>query len=87
MPNIFSSKKEKEQPAFDAITAVKTFIDLHKTNPSDNLNVIPLLRCPKYGGKLELNGDRTRAVSKEAGIYYPVEDNTPIMISSEANRL
>lgn len=67
--------------------AINAFLNLHKANPGDNLNVIPLLQCPKYGGTITLSSDRKKAVSREAGIYYPIENDIPIMISSEAKSL
>jgi ubiquinone/menaquinone biosynthesis C-methylase UbiE/uncharacterized protein YbaR (Trm112 family) len=84
---IEAKKKNKEEGTVDEIEAVKNFYRLHAQNPSDNLNILPLLKCPKYGGRLELNTERTKVIAKEAGIYYPVENNIPILISSEAVKL
>lgn len=56
----------------------------HLSDPGNNLNLLPLLKCPKYGGNLELSADNKRAISEEAGIYYPVENDIPILVSSEA---
>ena len=54
-------------------------------NPQDNLNIISLLKCPKYGGDLEISEDRKRIVSPVSGNYYPVINNVPILIASESN--
>jgi ubiquinone/menaquinone biosynthesis C-methylase UbiE/uncharacterized protein YbaR (Trm112 family) len=61
-----------------------TFYEQHKAHPTDNLNCIALLRCPKYGGDLTLSADRKRVLNLEAGIYYPIEQDIPILIKSEA---
>jgi len=50
----------------------------------DNLSITPLLKCPKYGGDLSLSNDRKKLTSLEAGIYYPIENDIPILIKSEA---
>ena len=56
----------------------------HDTGNFDNLNVLYLCRCPKYGGKLVMSKDRKKAISEEAGIYYPIYNDIPILIKSEA---
>ncbi len=62
---------------------IEMFMEAHKTNPLDNLNVRHLLRCPKTNSNLELNSERTKLISVEAGTAYPIIDNIPIMIESE----
>jgi len=59
------------------------FFQLHQQNPKDNLNVWPLLQCPKYGVALTLSPDRKKLIAEKAGIYYPVEKDIPVLISSE----
>lgn len=66
---------------------VDSFKKAHFLNPKDNLNIIPLLRCPKYGSDIELSSDKKKAISKGNGIYYPIENGIPIMIVSEAKNL
>ncbi len=63
--------------------SVATFLQSHHAN-WDNLNVVPLLRCPKYGGQLTLRQDRKRLLALDAGICYPVENEIPILVKSEA---
>jgi ubiquinone/menaquinone biosynthesis C-methylase UbiE/uncharacterized protein YbaR (Trm112 family) len=63
------------------------FYAKHTANPTDNLNCIPLLKCPKYGGDLVLSDNRKRVLALEAGIYYPIENEIPILIKSEAGLL
>jgi len=64
--------------------SVEKFITAHKNNPNNNLNIVSLLRCPKYGREVELDITNNRIISKESGIYYPIEQNIPIMIASES---
>ena len=78
---ITASKKEK---VTNNTNALKHFLKLHGQNPGSNLNIVPLLKCPKYGGDLELNDTKDKLISVEAGIYYMIEDDIPILISSEA---
>jgi len=42
------------------------------------------LKCPKYGGNLILSEGKDKAISVENGIYYPIVNNIPIIIESEA---
>jgi len=81
---ITASKKGK---VTNNTNALKHFMKLHGQSPDSNLNIIPLLKCPKYGGDLELNVTKDRLISVEAGIYYMIEDDIPILISSEARSL
>lgn len=66
---------------------VGDFIRLHKLDPANNLNIIPLLRCPVSGGSLKLSDDKKKMLSPDAGIYYPIEDSIPVLIKSEAIKL
>ncbi len=84
--SIYISAKKKDKKA-TTNNAIAKFIQLHKTNPSDNLNIITLLRCPIHGSEIELSSDGKKAISKGHGIYYPIENDIPIMISSEARSL
>lgn len=63
---------------------LQKFRYLHQQNPSDNLNIACLLRCPKTGNQLVLDESKTKLVNTEAGIYYPVIDGIPLLIISEA---
>jgi uncharacterized protein YbaR (Trm112 family) len=59
-------------------------LNLQHRHPGDNLNVVALLQCPKTGKSVVLSEDRTKVIVPEAGIYYPVKDNIPQMLISEA---
>ena len=71
----------------DDMQSLQAFAALQKLNPSDNLNIWPLLQCPRYGTALTLSADRKRLVAASAGIYYPVENDIPVLIASEARPL
>lgn len=66
---------------------INTFLEAHKNLAFDNLNIITLLKCPTYGTSLKVNKNRDKLISEEAGIYYPIINDIPILISSEAGRL
>lgn len=77
---ISSTKKEGRQNK----QAVETFKQLHAQDPANNLNILSLLQCPVSGGELILDEANSRLISKEAGVYYPVVNNIPILIKSQA---
>ncbi len=81
------ASKEAKDIGNDALQSLNTFLLLHNQNPLDNLNVWPLLRCPRSGTALALSPDKKRLISAEAGIFYPVENDIPILITSEARPL
>lgn len=63
------------------------FVKNHQSVIFNNLDIVPLLKCPKYGGSLVLSYDKKKLLSEEAGIYYQVVNDIPILISSEANSI
>lgn len=73
-----------ENSSTDNITA---FLKAHQLNPGNNLNIIPLLRCPKSGTSLLLSEDRSELISHEAGLAYPVNNQIPVMVASESRNL
>ncbi len=78
-------KSEKHGVAdMGSIEAKKSFLTAHALNPSDNLNIIHLLRCPVSGQAVQLSDDRSEAISRFGRLAYPVKNNIPIMIASEA---
>lgn len=79
----FEGHKNDNAKGAKNMSAIKAFMNKHQQDPSDNLNLQYLLRCPKYGGDITISPDGKRAMSVEAGIYYPIENNIPIMIASE----
>lgn len=78
-------KAEKKATNKGANTSsISAFLNAHGKSPENNLNIISLLRCPTYGSDIILSNDKTKAISKGNNIYYPIKDNIPIMIASEA---
>jgi hypothetical protein len=67
-----------------ALKAKQEFHEAHAMNPSDNLNIVPLLRCPVTGQVVSLSDNRTEVISRFARLAYPIKNNIPIMIASEA---
>ncbi len=63
--------------------ALLDFIRLHNGNPTDNLNVVPLLQCPLTTRALCLNNERDKLINQQDGFYYPVVDDIPILICDE----
>ncbi len=84
--SIYISADKKNQNSTIS-NSVKSFLDAHKKDPSNNLNIVHLLRCPITGGEVELNNDKTKVISKEGNVFYPVINETPIMITSEAIKI
>ncbi len=84
--SIYISSTKKNRNAL-INNAVQNFLKLHKADPTNNLNILTLLRCPIHGSEIELSSDCKKAISKGNGIFYPIENTIPIMISSEARSL
>lgn len=72
--SLYIKAKKKDNAAVDVNASVANFLKLHAADPNNNLNVVELLRCPKFGSDLELSADKTKAISKGNGIYYPIEN-------------
>jgi len=79
-----TKNKEDQVPAADQLHA---FLKAHRQNPADNLNIVPLLRCPKSKTALRLSEDRSELVSAEAGLAYPLHNGIPILVASESRTL
>jgi SAM-dependent methyltransferase/uncharacterized protein YbaR (Trm112 family) len=63
------------------------FLKAHRQNPEDNLNIVPLLHCPKSKTALRLSEDRSELVSSGAGLAYPLHNGIPILVASESRTL
>ena len=59
------------------------FYIAHAADPSDNLNIIHLLKCPVSKQALELSPDKKFVITVDGVIRYPVKENIPILIRSE----
>jgi ubiquinone/menaquinone biosynthesis C-methylase UbiE/uncharacterized protein YbaR (Trm112 family) len=66
---------------------IDTFLHSHLENPENNLNIIPLLACPKSGYPLVLSDDHTELICQKAAIAYPIHDSIPILVTSEARSI
>jgi ubiquinone/menaquinone biosynthesis C-methylase UbiE/uncharacterized protein YbaR (Trm112 family) len=75
--------KKKNNPFTDSQSKIKDFIKIHGENPTDNLNVVPLLRCPLTSNSLILSEDKDKLINQREGFYYPVVDSIPILICEE----
>lgn len=64
--------------------AIEIFLADHDKNPGNNLNIIHLLQCPVTGSDLTLSEDKRYLVSAKGNIRYPIVNNIPIMIKSQA---
>jgi len=49
--------------------------------------LLEILRCPKSGGKLELDKEKMELVCKESRLAYPIINGIPIMLLDEAREL
>lgn len=60
-------------------------------NAQDEKSIDPkllqLLVCPLTKGPLTLNRDTGELVSEKARLAYPIRDNIPIMLVSEARQI
>ncbi len=71
----------------DSADQAMGFFKAHRNDPGNNLNILSLLRCPQSGTALQLSEDKSELISREAGLAYPVKNQIPIMVSSEARTL
>jgi len=67
--------------------SLKIFLQKHLANPTDNLNIVHLLRCPKSGFPLAISENRSELICQKAGLAYPIQNSIPIMVSSESRSL
>ena len=70
--------------AGESSAAVVEFMQYHKADPSNNLNIICLLQCPISGGPLKLSEAKDRLISEKGGVYFPVVNQIPILVPSQA---
>ena len=70
-----------------SINSIQLFNASHNLDPSNNLNLIHILRCPVSGGDLTISEDRKKIISQNASLTYPVINNIPILIAGEASSI
>ena len=63
------------------------FLTLHRQDPRNNLNIVPLLACPYSGDAVILSDNRQEVICVASGFAYPVKDGIPIMVREAARRL
>jgi SAM-dependent methyltransferase/uncharacterized protein YbaR (Trm112 family) len=78
----FKNGKQEQTAANMAV-----FMNSHLINPGNNLNLIPLLHCPRSGFPLVLSDDQSELICQKAALAYPVHNTIPILVSSEARSL
>ena len=49
--------------------------------------LIEILICPVSGGRLMYKREACELWCKESGLAYPIRDDVPVMLESEARRL
>ena len=58
------------------------------TNIEQNLDeLLKILICPKTGSKLLFDKEKNELISKTGNVAYPIRDNIPILLESEARKL
>ena len=50
-------------------------------------SLFEILACPLCKGKVELLKDRQELVCRPCGLAYPIRDDIPVMLESEARTL
>jgi ubiquinone/menaquinone biosynthesis C-methylase UbiE/uncharacterized protein YbaR (Trm112 family) len=66
---------------------IERFLKSHLENPENNLNIVPLLVCPRSGHPVILSDDKSELICQKAALAYPVHNSIPILVSSEARSL
>ena len=49
--------------------------------------LLEILACPVCKGKLEYDADNNELISKAANLAYPIADDIPVLIETEARTL
>lgn len=52
-----------------------------------NIDIVPLLKCPVSGKGLVYDNDQNRVIVQEAGLYYPVINDIPVMLKESAKQI
>ena len=63
------------------------FLSNQSAGSFNNLDVVPLLRCPKSGFGVELSADQQKIIVPKAGLWYPIQNNIPHMLADKAGSL
>ncbi len=49
--------------------------------------LLEILACPLCKGKVQLEKDRQELICRPCGLAYPIRDDIPVMLESEARTL
>ena len=79
-----SVDKKQDADVKEENNGVAEFLKAHSAFPDNNLNLVHILRCPISGGSLKLDSVNNRLISEKANVAFPIENDIPIMIVSEA---
>jgi SAM-dependent methyltransferase/uncharacterized protein YbaR (Trm112 family) len=71
----------------DTENSAARFMEASRRNPGNNLNIVHILSCPMTKDSLTLSGDGNELISRKAGLAYPIKNDIPILIASEARSL
>jgi ubiquinone/menaquinone biosynthesis C-methylase UbiE/uncharacterized protein YbaR (Trm112 family) len=85
--SIYIKAVKTNQGVGQSAETIKNFLTAHNSDPKNNLNIISFLRCPQSGTSVHLSEDSSELFSREAGLAYPIVNQIPIMVSSEARIL
>jgi ubiquinone/menaquinone biosynthesis C-methylase UbiE/uncharacterized protein YbaR (Trm112 family) len=80
---ITANKKSISGENISDSISISEFLKKHSENPSNNLNLISLLRCPITKSNLELHENKF-LINSFKSWKYPIIDGIPILIKSEA---
>ena len=64
--------------------ALEQFLKAHNTDPKNNLNIVHLLQCPITGENVSVSEDEKFIINSSGAIKYPIKNNIPILIRTEA---
>jgi uncharacterized protein YbaR (Trm112 family) len=64
--------------------AIEQFLKAHNADPKNNLNIVYLLQCPITGENVSVSEDEQFVITSNGAIKYPVKNNIPILIRTEA---
>lgn len=77
---------EKSENEIDQ-NAIDLFIKLHSADSQNNMNILPLLACPLSQEGLVMSEDGKELLAYKSQLAYPIIDQIPILIPSEARKI
>jgi len=60
-----------------------SFLKAHQAEPTNNLNIVHLLKCPLTGKALLVSVDKKFITTLDGKVQYPIKDGIPILIRTE----